>query len=141
MRALAAACLGSSGLAVQGVVAPTPAVAACEVRPIVRDYTVSQGLSTYVDLARGKDTLVRFFLSMPSCAPTGAAIQLVSAKLDVRAGTVTHPRIERPVSALVWPFPRLSGYAGAPAADSTADPRFLIPGALLAPSAQPSPMT
>src|SRR3712207_7742081 len=83
---LAAAFLGSTALASQGLVPSSSAAAACTLRPVIRDYTVSQGLSSYVDLARGKDTLVRFYLSMPSCASAGAAIQLVSATLDVKAG-------------------------------------------------------
>ena len=53
----------------------------CTLLPQLRDVTINQGVGAYSPLVNGKETLVRFFLSMPSCAASGAAIQITGGTL------------------------------------------------------------
>ena len=71
MRVLALVVLGVA------VVVPTHGAQAqkappCNLVPQLRDVTINQGLGAYSPLVNGKETLVRFYLSMPSCAGSGA---------------------------------------------------------------------
>ena len=54
----------------------------CNLVPQLRDVTINQGVGAYSPLVNGKETLVRFFLSMPSCAGSGASIQITGGTLD-----------------------------------------------------------
>ena len=60
-----------------------PGAAPCNLVPQLRDVTVNQGLGGYSPLVNGKETLVRFYLSMPSCAGSGASIQITGGTLAV----------------------------------------------------------
>ena len=110
--------------------APTPT---CALTPQLRDVTVNQGLGSYDPLVRGKETLVRFYLSMPSCAAKGASIAVTAATLAVKNGAASLATIASPVPTLVSPFPVMAPAASAPALDSPADPKFVVPGSALAP--------
>ena len=60
----------------------------CAVAPVLRDSAVNQGVSGtagYSPLVRGKDTLVRLYLSGPNCGTQ--TFQLTSASLQVKNGT------------------------------------------------------
>src|SRR5215212_4185640 len=78
-------------VAVLGGYATTATVAEaqvpCALVPELRDITINQGLGSYPKLARGKETLVKFFLSLPACAPTGASIARTGGTLRVTAGS------------------------------------------------------
>ena len=81
---LVAACLGAllPG-ASRGAPAPCPLV------PQLREVMVNQGLATYPRFVGGKETLVRLYLSGPSCAANGASIQLTGGTLTVGANGVS----------------------------------------------------
>ncbi len=107
---------------------PTPAPA-CGLVPQLRDVTVNQGLGSYQPLARGKETLVRAFLSLPQCAATGSSIAVTGGSLSIAsAGTVLAPGIA-PTPLPVSPFPQVATFATAALTDSPGDPMFVVPGA------------
>ena len=58
----------------------------CNLIPQLRDVTVNQGVGAYSPLVNGKETLVRFYLSMPSCAGSGASIQITGGTLALSGG-------------------------------------------------------
>ena len=71
---------------------PASASAACApgaLVPVQRDATVTQGLNSYAVLARGKETLVRLYLSLPACAAATDAITLNGASLAVTVDGAT----------------------------------------------------
>jgi len=138
--------LGTALLLVISILpSPTPALgpgtadaaAACSLVPQLRAVTLNEGLGSYATLARGKETLVRLFLSLPSCAGSGASIALTGGTLTVLNGTTTLGTISAPtpVPAAAPNSPLMAPYASAPALDSPADPKFVVPGSVLAPSA------
>lgn len=116
--------------------APTPVEAACTLSPQLSSFTINQGLGSYstlTNLVRGKDTVVRLYLSMPSCAASGDSMSLTGATLTVN--NVATSFTVNPVSALVGPsYPTIAPYGSAPAINATGDPVFLIPGVDLAPA-------
>jgi CSLREA domain-containing protein len=100
---------------------------ACNLVPQLRDITVNQGLGSYSPLEYGKETLVRAYLSMPSCAGSSASIQVTNATL-----TVTGANVASPIGMMPTPsssaYPAIATFSVAPVADSTGDPRFVVPG-------------
>ena len=107
--------------------------AACALTPRLRDVTIVQGVGSYSPLVRGKEALVRSYLSLPNCAVAGSSIAVTDASLDVTTpdGTTTVD----PDNLVTDPAPTLAPFANAPAVDSPADTRFVIPGGVLAPAA------
>jgi Right handed beta helix region len=103
---------------------------ACNLVPQLRDVTVNQGVGAYSPLVNGKETLVRFFLSMPSCAGSGASIQITAGTLTLSggaSGTVSAPTpVPQPTA-----YPIVAAFTAAPMADSTGDPKFVVPGAMV----------
>ncbi|GAC1445302.1 MAG: hypothetical protein NVSMB55_25660 [Mycobacteriales bacterium] len=100
--------------------------------PVMRAATVNQGLGDYDRLTRGKQTLVRIYLSLPSCATGTDSVQLAGAGAVL---TMTGPA----GSTTYQPFSPVGGtqvapYATAPLNDYVGDPKFLVPGADLAPA-------
>ena len=72
--------------------------------PVLQDVTINQGLGSYPQLVRGKDTLVRFFLSRPVCAGT-QMVELSSAQLTIKVGALTVGTIPAPENDLDPPAP------------------------------------
>ena len=108
---------------------------------------ITQGLPTYINpalnssqnlsttLTRGKDTLLRLFLSLPSCAKsqsttiTGASVTITNTT-NTQAGagligSVASPYAPAAPLSIVMP----AYYTGTPPANLSTDPRFLVPGA------------
>ncbi len=113
---------------------PTPTPTNCILAPALRDVTVNQGVGTYSPLVRGKETLVRAYLSKPACASSSDVIELTGASLAVTAAGVT-TTIAQPTPVVPTnPSPQLAAYSVAALADSTADPLWVVPGSLLAPA-------
>jgi streptogramin lyase len=113
-----------------------PAAAAtttCSLTPQLRSVTINQGLGSYQPLVRGKETLVRLYLSLPSCAAKSATITLQGATLTVNAAGTLSNTISAPTPAVVSPFPSIASYTAATAVDSPADPKFVVPGTDLQP--------
>ena len=106
----------------------------CTLAPQLRDLTINQGLGSYTPLAWGKDTLVRLYMSQPSCAASGSLIQVTGATLTVAGGVSNNRTISATTPSLVSVYPALATYSTAPAVDSTGDVKFDIPGATLSPT-------
>jgi hypothetical protein len=113
----------------------------CVLDPEVRGFTVNQGLNSHARLVRGKETLVRFYVGLPSCADiaNGAYIQVRRGELTVKNGTTPLNQTPLPTSPQTLgsdgsppTFPNITT-AGTPTlADSPADLKFVIPGSVLA---------
>jgi CSLREA domain-containing protein len=105
----------------------------CVITPALGDATVNQGLP-YGRLVRGKETLVKLYLKLPStlprCAGTKPAIKVVGGTLMVKNGTAQiGPSISLlpdAVNALVTSASVLQ--------DSPADAKFIVLGANLPPA-------
>ncbi len=114
-----------------GTPSPADAQTACALVPQLRDVTINQGLGSYPRLARGKETLVKFFLSLPSCAPAGSSIVRTGGSMRMQVGsTVATVQSSTPAPVASAP-PPLVPFGAAPALDSTGDPTFVVPGPLL----------
>ena len=107
---------------------------ACALVPQLRDVTINQGLGSYPKLVQGKETLVRAYLSLPSCASSTNAIRIVGGALTVRAGTLTNT-VQAPFPSQLIPYPLISpNYKTTPPVDSPGDPKWVVPGSFLDPS-------
>ena len=103
---------------------------ATQLVPELREVTVNQGVGSYARLVRGKETLVKFFLSNPTaCAVTN------SQSLKVTAATLSMNNTVQTFTGIA-PF---QSFAAAPlvtaalSTNSAADPIFAVPGANLVP--------
>ena len=103
-----------------------PGAAPCNLVPQLRDVTINQGLGGYSPLVNGKETLVRFYLSLPSCAGSGPSIQIVGGTLTLSGGASGTIAAPTPVPTAPA-YPVIATYGVAPVADSTGDPRFVVP--------------
>lgn len=126
--------VGAAALVAAGLTAAVPASAAvvdpCAGQaggsaPVLRDVAITQGVAGNQPLVRGKTTIVRFFLSAPTCAPAGSQ-QLISATL--RADDRQTPAVTVPTtpSVLGPAYPVLDTYANAPTPNSPANPMFQL---------------
>jgi hypothetical protein len=118
----------------------------CTLVPEVRGYTVNQGLNSHARIVRGKETLVRFYLGLPSCVTAtdianGAYIQIRRGELTVKnGGTILNTNPLPTTPAILGSdgppstFPNVTTTGTPTLADSPADLKFVIPGSLLAPS-------
>jgi hypothetical protein len=108
----------------------------CVVAPVLRDSAINQGVSGtagYSPLVRGKDTVVRLYLSGPNCGTQ--TFQLTSASVQVKNGT---SNLGNPIAADPAPtsisgsFPAIATYSSAAvASDTPGDAKFLVPGYVL----------
>ena len=108
--------------------AQTPASGAtCDVVPVLRDITVNQGVGSYERLAQGKDTLVRLFLSLPSCAASDATISIRPA-----ATTLTASDTGRQLAAVAPVSPAaatpIEAWKTVPSPDHAGHPKFVVQG-------------
>lgn len=106
----------------------------CSLVPQLRAVTINQGLGSYRPLVRGKETLVRLFLSLPSCASRSSSIQVTGGTLTVKNGTTLLGTVNPPTPAPTPTYPGIATYGTAPLLDSPGDPKFVVPGPLLAPA-------
>lgn len=112
----------------------TAAVARCNLVPQLRDVAITQGVSSARPLVRGKDTLVKVYLSLPACARTNDTIEVRGASMSTSIGT-TAIHTAAPTPSPVSPYPLVPPATSAPALDAPADVRFAVPGTVLAPTA------
>jgi hypothetical protein len=116
--------------------------ATCTLTPTLRDISINQGLQTYAVLARGKETLVRLYLSLPSCAVSGNSVQISKVTLTVglkdaaTSAAVGAPQSINPTPSLGSPLPQITNlFASAPLTQmAPSDPVFIVPGSVLAPA-------
>src|SRR4029453_6479778 len=96
--------------------------------PQLGDVTVNQGIGSYVTqkLARGKETLVRFFLKLPNDVGTtcSGSIHVTSAALTVRNGTTT---LSPTIAAYQSYGSGLQISSSSVSVNSQADPIFVVP--------------
>jgi Bacterial TSP3 repeat len=137
------------GTLVGGASIGSGASTTCIITPTVRETMVNQGglkstSASSLRIVRGKQTLFKVFLSMPStlpgCAGKGAAIQIVGATVNVTGGGLTlgsgiQSTLALPPPPSTYTYPTVATSTAAPALDSPGDPKFLISGSVLAPSA------
>ena len=122
--------------------ASMPSAAVTVGAPVLRSVTVGQGVGSnptaalgFNPLVRGKDTLVRFYLSLPSCASSSTQIRLTGGSLAVAvSGGATLGTVSAPIPPPASPFPQIATFSVAPLVDSPGDPKFLVPGSVLAPA-------
>jgi hypothetical protein len=112
-----------------GLSSRSEAAGPCALTPVLLDTTINQGLQSYSQLVRGKETLVRFYFGLPTCAVSGNAVQVNRAQLTVKnqsatntpalvslldglapVGTSTAPLITSPVKQI----------------DATSDPKWVV---------------
>jgi hypothetical protein len=115
-----------------GAPAESALTAACTDAQLVprAELSVSQGAPGYARLARGKETIVRAYLTNPStCTPSNKqSIAPVSATLDVANG-------DAPPPAQLSNYAPLAGKLGAAQQIApTSDPFFVVPASYLAPT-------
>ncbi|MDQ1624933.1 MAG: hypothetical protein QOJ49_431, partial [Actinomycetota bacterium] len=137
LRVLSAAVTSAVACALFDAAPGAPAQGAsttCALQPVVRDITANQGLGAVPVLARGKQTLVRLYLSLPSCASRTAAIQLTGGSLTAYTGTTTIATVGVYSPKASSTPPQLLPYGSAPAVNAPADPEFVIAGQSLATS-------
>lgn len=105
--------------------------------PALREVTVNQGVGNYARLVRGKETLVKFFLSNPTtCTVTNTqSINITAATLSVNNTVQTFPGI-----AAFQSFAAAPPVTATLANSSDADPRFAVLADKLVP-ALPNPDT
>src|SRR4029450_9681476 len=104
---------------------------ASELVPALREVSVNQGVGSYARRVRGKETLVKFFLSNPTtCVVTS------TQSLNVTGATLTVNNTVQTFTGIA-PF---QSFAAAPAVsaalsnNSAADPIFAVPAANLVPA-------
>src|SRR5215211_1201278 len=112
-----------------------PACTAASLVPVLGDVTVNQGLGSYSQqkLARGKETLVRFFLKLPSAVGTtcSGSINVTSAALTVMNGTTDlTPTIGAYQS---YGTSGLQISSSSVSVNSQADPIFVVPASRVNP--------
>ena len=122
--ALAVGAAASLPLALTSGAGPAAAADTCLVLQL-RDVMVSQGLPSYARLTSGKTALVKYFLSAPACAPSGASIQITGGSLSLSSGGAAIG-----LSALL-PLPPLGPASVAPIPAAESDPLFVVPGSRL----------
>ncbi|MBA2527553.1 MAG: CSLREA domain-containing protein, partial [Pyrinomonadaceae bacterium] len=109
--------------------ATTQKAPACNLVPQLRDVTINQGVGAYPVLVNAKETLVRFYLSMPSCAGSGASIQVKEGTtLTVSGGGTVDNPTPVPTSTA---YPVIASFTAAPMTDSTGDPKFVVPAPMV----------
>src|SRR5919197_5138749 len=130
------------GAMVKSAWAPT-----CTLTPVLREVAIDQGLPGYPRLVRGKETLVRAYFTLPSCADTahGANIMVKSASLAVKNGTATltpSGGIATAPTPLGPAFPLITTPNGATLPpDAGGNPIFVVPGSVLAPNSPTTSFT
>lgn len=94
--------------------------------PVLSSYTVNQGLGAYSPLVQGKTTLLRLFLTEPSCALPGAE-QLIRGTVTASVGSTVVGTASTSPATLGPTYPSLDAAATGATNDSPADPIFQLP--------------
>ena len=113
--------------------AKLPACTATQTRPELGDVMVNQGLN-YPILNRGKQTLVRLFLRLPTTCTAGSTITMTGASLTVRLTDLSGAQLTGTADRLVSPIQAVSGNLTAGLQTNAAsDPLFVVPASALTP--------
>ncbi len=105
---------------------------ASQLSPAVGDVTVNQGLGNYAYRVRGKETLVKFFLTNPTaCTVTSTqSINITGATLTVSTAPSSLPSV-----GAFQSFAAAPAVSASVSTNSPADPVFAVPGTYLTPTA------
>jgi hypothetical protein len=109
--------------------------ASADLKPSLRELMVSQGLPSYTNLVRGKDTLVRAFLSKPECASKTQTVTVTNVAVAV-ANSTASPAVALGAGSLFSPtgsFGLPTFYTGTPPANTPTDPILTVKGNVLTP--------
>jgi hypothetical protein len=140
-RRRAAAVVAVMTTAALVVMTPPSARAALDpvcAQPVVREAMVSQGLPSYASLARGKSTLVKFFLSLPQgCDPAKQYVTVTGGQMSVLSSLGTTASVALPTES----FGPVTAFTTAPSSSSTGNPTFLVTGEQLGPTGAGAPYT
>lgn len=112
--------------------------APCPLVPELRDVTINQGVGSYEPRVQGKDTLVRLYFALPSCAARNAYLTILTSGTSLRAkvdGTVVADAIPPVVASGSTEIGRVGSTAMQ--VDSPGDPKFVIPADALRRPADP----
>jgi hypothetical protein len=114
-----------------------PACAAADLVPQLGDVTVNQGVGSYVTqkLARGKETLVRFFLKLPPAVGTtcSGSINVTSAALTLINGTTATDLSPTIAAYQSYGTSGLQISSSSVSVNSQADPIFVVPASRVTP--------
>jgi len=116
----------------------TPSCTAAQLKPELGDVMVNQGLN-YPILNRGKQTLIRLFLRLPSTCSTASTIAVSNATLTIQLtdpanANAVIPNSTGATSVTVAPAQTVSGnLAASIATNATSSPLFAIPASLVTP--------
>lgn len=109
--------------------------------PQLREVSINQGLGSYPKLVRGKDALVRAYLTLPACAADAPktpsqSIGLSGARLQVIIGGAVVHEVGAPTNSLNPPPPLVpsSDYSTTGAGNHTSNPIWAVPGSALSPA-------
>jgi hypothetical protein len=91
------------------------------------------GGAAYARLTRGKETLVKLFLTLPACATSSQSVKITNASLQVSSGAAANTLFTSFASQPALPATILAA--------SVADPVFVVPSANLIPGAAGSTFT
>jgi hypothetical protein len=121
------------GVLVIGATSQPARTATCTLTPVLKGYTLNQGIGDYANLARNKQTLLRVYLSKPSCAGVGSDIKITSGSATISNGSAL-PTTLGPTPSLTAPnYPSIVSSGSAPAIDSPGDLIFVIRPDVLTP--------
>src|SRR4029453_15770379 len=114
-----------------------PRWAAADLVPQLGDVTVNQGVGSYVTqkLARGKETLVRFFLKLPPAVGTtcSGSINVTSAALTLINGPPAADLSPRIAAYQSYGTSGLQISSSSVSVNSQADPIFVVPASRVTP--------
>ncbi len=120
------------GVLVIGATSQSAWAPTCTLTPVLKGYTLNQGIGDYANLARNKQTLLRVYLSKPSCAGVGSDIKITSGSATIGNGSASTSL--GPTPSLTSPnYPSIVSSGSAPAIDSPGDLIFVIRPDVLTP--------
>jgi hypothetical protein len=125
---IVAFCALSAAALVAGASQGAGGLPACTSPPVPQlgAVTINQGVGSYARLARGKETLVRFFLTLPPQVGTtcSGSINVTGATMNATGPNGAYgPITAYQLFGSGAPVP-----ASTPSVDSNADPKFVVPG-------------
>lgn len=104
--------------------------------PVLRDVTVNQGLGSYLPLARGKETLVKLYLALPTTCRSGSVTTVATGATEATSTRLTVKRDGVVLAAGLRPTATTLGVVGSETVqvEGPADPIFVIPAEALTPA-------
>lgn len=108
-----------------------PACSATDLKPTLKELMVSQGLPSYTNLIRGKDALIRLFVTKPACATNNQTVTVKNVTTTVANGAI--PLGTGSTFSPTGTFTLPPNYTTVPAVNSPNDPIVTVKGNVLTP--------